>query len=176
MIEEAGLCPPLLAACEVLPEDPEQVGGHQLIMQVGKYFTLAEFTTSQTATRKGIRNVPTEKQIAAIKALCANVLDPLRETLGRPIIVTSGYRSPALNRAIGGSATSQHCKGEAADIIVPGLSVDGVVAAIRASGLPFDQLIREFSAWTHISFSITRERRQALKAVRVRGRVKYLPI
>lgn len=111
-----------------------------------------------------------------MKALCANLLDPLRAELDRPIVVSSGYRSPALNRAVHGSASSQHCKGEAADIIVPGLSVDEVVKAIRESGLPYDQLINEFGGWVHVSFSLVRERRQALRAVRSHGETKYVPI
>jgi hypothetical protein len=131
-------------------------------MKVGKFFTLQEFTVSQTATRRGIPNDPPEDVIDSIRALCSKVLDPLRRKLGKPIVVSSGYRSPELNEAIGGAASSQHCKGEAADIICPGVEVSDLVNAIREMDLPFDQLIHE-GTWVHVSYS-KRNRRQVLKA------------
>ena len=81
-----------------------------------KHFTLKELTRSSTAERLGIRNKPAVCEVAALERLVRYVLDPLRERYGRPVVVTSGYRSPALNRAVGGAATSQHLRGEAADI------------------------------------------------------------
>ena len=131
-------------------------------MKVGEFFTLEEFTTSQTATRRGIPNDPPEDVIDSIQALCVKILDPLRRKLSKPIVISSGYRSPELNKAIGGATNSQHCKGEAADIICPGASVSEVVEAIREMDLPFDQLIHE-GTWTHVSYS-DRSRRQVLKA------------
>ena len=92
-------------------------------MQLSRFFTLAELTHSDTATREGIANEPPAAQIDALRALCGAVLDPLREAVGRPVRITSGYRGPALNARIGGSATSQHSLCEAADLQVPGLDV-----------------------------------------------------
>ena len=81
-----------------------------------KHFSIRELSRSETASRKGINNTPNSAIVSALTALIDNVLDPLREKWGAPIIVTSGYRCPALNRAIGGASGSQHTKGEAADI------------------------------------------------------------
>lgn len=141
-------------------------------MKVGEFFTLDEFTVSQTATRRGIPNDPPEDVIDSIQALCLKILDPLRRKLGKPIVINSGYRSPELNKAIGGAATSQHCKGEAADIICPGVQVSDLVKAIREMDLPFDQLIDEFEDWTHVSYR-PNGRREVLKARRVNGGVTY---
>lgn len=139
-----------------------------------KYFTLKEFTFSQTAARRGIPNEPNLIHLANIQRLVTNVLDPLRELLDRPIRITSGYRSSQLNIAVGGSKTSQHCYGEAADIVVPGMTVDQVVEAIIQSGLPFDQLIHEFGDWTHVSYG-PRNRRQILRAHHVGSKTVYSP-
>ena len=81
-----------------------------------KFFTIEELTKSTTAQQKGIKNVPSKEEEQNLIALIENVLDPLREAYGKPIIVTSGYRCPALNRAVGGASTSQHMTGQAADI------------------------------------------------------------
>jgi hypothetical protein len=149
-------------------------------MKLGKHFTLAEFTASQTAARRGISNAPDDAAIAWLRQLVQRILDPLREHLGRPVVISSGYRSPALNKAIGGSTTSQHCLGQAADITVPGMTVPDLVATIRKLGLPFDQLIDEFSdgggGWVHVSYG-PRKRRQVLKATRgLGGRTVYREI
>jgi hypothetical protein len=145
-------------------------------MKVGNHFELSEFIVSQTAARHGLPNEPPVAAVKAIRALCANVLDPLREKLGSPVVISSGYRSPAVNAKVGGAASSQHCKGEAADIVCPGRTVKEVVALIRELGLPFDQLIDEFgdtaSGWTHISYG-PRNRREVLKARRRNGKVVY---
>ena len=142
------------------------------------HFTLAEFTTSQTAIRRGVDNTPDQLAINAMVALCERVLEPLRLYLGRPIVITSGYRRPALNALIGGSTKSQHCQGEAADLIVPGRSVHEVVATIRKLKLPFDQLIDEFSAdgagWVHVSHSPdSPQRGEVLIARRINNRTEY---
>lgn len=143
--------------------------------QLSANFSLAEMTASQTAARKGIRNDPDAKVIAALTALCVNVLEPVRAHFGRPVRVTSGYRSPRLNIAIGGSATSRHCFGEAADFTVPGVSNIEVCRWIAAN-LRFDQLIYEFgeSGWVHAGFG-GRMRQQLLTARRMGGKVQYLP-
>lgn len=121
-------------------------------MKVGKHFSLDEFTVTQEGTRRGLDNTPNAEVIENIKALCEKILDPLREAIGIPIVVTSGYRSPAVNKAVGGSRTSQHVQGMAADIIVPGWTVEHVVEKIRLLGLPVDQVIDEFTSWTHVSY------------------------
>lgn len=135
-----------------------------------KYFSLTEFSRSDTAGRRGIDNsIPPECR-RSIEALVDAVLDPLREAWGKPISVTSGYRCPALNRAVGGVATSQHLKGEAADIST-GNYVDNarLFQRIIDMHLPFDQLIFERGsietgpAWIHISHkSDGHNRRQIL--------------
>jgi hypothetical protein len=133
-------------------------------VQIGKYYKLEEFTDSQTATRFGLDNTPDANAVEALRALCANVLDPLREMLGRPIRITSGYRAPRVNRAIGGSPNSQHMAGEAADIKVDGLTAAQLFDFIRASDLPFDQLILEFGRWAHVSYSTSQRRQHCLVA------------
>lgn len=122
-------------------------------MNLSENFTLDEMTVSQEAVRSGVRNEPGEQHVEALQALCATVLQPLRDRLKRPIVVTSGFRSVNLNRRIGGSASSQHCKGEAADIMVPGMDTADVVDLIRAMRLPYDQVIDEFARWVHVSHS-----------------------
>lgn len=141
-------------------------------MNIGKHFTLAELTHSQAAARKGLKNDPDARALEYLQLLVRNVLDPLRESLGRPITVSSGYRSPLVNRAVGGASSSQHVLGQAADIVVPGMHVTEVVARIRALGLPFDQLIDEFGSWVHVSHG-PRNRRQTLRARRTSAGTKY---
>ncbi len=121
--------------------------------QLSNNFNLHEFTLSQTASRLEIAvNVPPESAIfQALQKLCTQVLQPLRDSLGRVIHITSGYRPPALNRHIGGSKRSQHMRGEAADIVVGGMNPLEVCQAIVRLNLPFDQLIHEFGRWTHVS-------------------------
>ena len=131
-----------------------------------KYFTIQELTISNTAQRKGIDNTPDQKAAAALTALVTNVLDPLREAWGRPIVVNSGYRCPKLNRAVGGVARSQHTKGEAADIRTLSnrrWENRQLYDLIRKLGLPFDQLIDEYDySWIHVSYSEGKNRRQVL--------------
>lgn len=140
--------------------------GHRL----SQNFTLGEFTRSQTAIRRGIRNVPTAEHVRNMELLCREVLEPLRAQFRRPVVISSGFRSAALNRAIGGSATSQHSQGEAADIEIPGVD-NRVVARWIRDNLVFDQLILEAyrpgvpnSGWVHVSYSRHRARKQVLTA------------
>lgn len=131
-------------------------------MNLSPHFTLAEMTVSQEAARRGIDNTPPPAVVDALKRTCQG-LEAVRVRLGcAPVIVSSGYRSPALNAAVGGSKNSQHMTGQAADIICPGFGGPAeVAAALRDSGIEYDQLILEFGRWVHISFA-PNPRRQAL--------------
>ena len=125
------------------------------------HFSLAELTASETAARKGIDNTPPEPVRAALQRTALG-LEAVRSLLGAPIIISSGYRSPALNKLVGGQRNSQHLTGEAADFIAPGFGPPAaIVARIVASAVDYDQVIVEYGRWVHISFSDT-ARRQAL--------------
>ena len=121
-----------------------------------KYFTLTELTKSATAMRKKIDNTPTEAVKKNLTALVDKVLDPLREAWGQPIVVSSGYRSPKLNRAVGGVASSQHLLGQAADIhTVSDKPSENkkLYDLIKKLKLPVDQCINEYGYnWIHISY------------------------
>ena len=136
-------------------------------MRLSRNFMLREFVNSTTASRKGISNKPTEVHLSNLKILIDNVIQPLRDKIG-PIRITSGYRSPALNRAIGGSSRSQHSKGMAADIqFVRDNEMDNKVIfdTILEMGLDFDQMINEFDyKWIHISYNQKKNRKQVLEA------------
>lgn len=124
-------------------------------MQLSRYFSLDEMVHSDTAKREGIPNQPDAQQVQSLKALCENVLDPLRDEIGRPIRVTSGYRGPQLNARIGGSPTSQHSHGQAADLQAPGMDVLELFKTVVRMGLPYDQVIYEAQSdsvrWVHVS-------------------------
>ena len=125
-----------------------------------KYFTLEELC----ATKTGLTNIPNWQAVENLKALVNNVLDPLRESWGKPIIVTSGFRCKAVNDKVGGVATSQHTKGEAADIDIgtPEKNKE-LFDFICKSGITFDQLLLENRGqWIHISYNINKNRQQIL--------------
>ena len=142
-------------------------------MQLSEHFELAEFLVSETAARRGIANEPTPEVIENLRRLCQLVLEPLRVKLARPVVITSGYRSPALNRAIGGSPTSHHMQGRAADLIVPGITPLAVCQAASQLKLPCVQIIHEFGRWTHLSVAISNERTQLLTAKLKQGKTVY---
>ena len=119
-------------------------------MKLTPNFTLEELTSSETAARLGLDNTPNETVKANLVRL-AKFLEEVRRVLGRPIMVNSAYRSPEVNKAIGSRPTSQHCLGCAADIRVPGLTPDNIVKEILKTNLEYDQLIREFDSWVHVS-------------------------
>lgn len=144
-------------------------------MKVSKYFNLEEFLRSDYAARHGIDMTPTQTIIKSLTALAVNVLDPLRDRAGCPIVVTSGYRPSELNAKIGGAATSQHVKGEAADIIATKITPFNLCKMIADAGLPFDQLIYEFGEWTHVSFREGKLRGEILTAKMVNGKAHYFP-
>lgn len=120
-------------------------------MQLSKHFTLSALTVTKT----GLENKPGEKEIKNLKRLCGTILEPLWDDVGE-IIVNSGFRSKEVNTKIGGSSTSQHPKGEAADIEVPGMEIEEIVKKIRDLKLPFHQLIDEHVGndfWVHVSIA-----------------------
>lgn len=143
-------------------------------MNLSRNFTLAELVHSQTAARRGLDNTPPPEVVAELERLARTVLQPLRDRLARPIVVSSGYRSPAVNRAVGGARESAHLFGRAADITVPGMTSREVCKAIVDGGLPFDQCIDEFGSWCHVAIAASVPRRQQLEARRAaNGRTVY---
>ena len=141
-------------------------------MKLTQHFNLAEFTQSQTATRKGIDNTPNSVIINNLTIVAAN-MEVVRTLLNNlPISISSGYRSPALNKTVGGSKTSAHVEGWACDFICPAFGTPvQVVDKLKASDLVFDQIIEE-GTWVHISFAPTR-RKQVLKATFKNGKASY---
>ena len=136
-------------------------------MRLSKNFVLSEITRSNTARRKGISNEPEKEHLANLQTLVTELIQPMRDAIG-PIRVTSGYRSPKLNRAIGGSGRSQHCKGQAMDLQfwkAGEMNNKVMYYWILDSGLEFDQMINEFDyAWIHISFNSGKNRKRVLEA------------
>lgn len=133
-----------------------------------KYFTIDELSASTEARKMGIDNTPTSEAIANLTELVEHVLDPLRDKYGHPIMVSSGYRCPRLNRAVGGEEASQHVKGEAADIYVTRPKEMAELFALIYYTLPFDQLIwergtDEAPAWIHVSYREGLNRRECLR-------------
>ena len=120
-------------------------------MQLSKHFTLEELTFSDAAQRHGIDNTPNDETIENLKRLCALVLEPIRDIVHKPVQVTSGYRCPIVNSLVGSKVTSQHIRGCAADIKIPGVTPDVLIKAIIGAGLPYEQVILEYRSWTHIS-------------------------
>ena len=136
-------------------------------MRLSKNFVLSEITRSNTAKRKGISNEPKQEHLINLQRLVTNLIQPIRDELG-PIRVTSGYRSPKLNRSIGGSTKSQHCKGEACDLQFwkDGQMINKEIYSwVLKSDIEFDQMINEFDfAWIHISLKEKNNRKQVLEA------------
>jgi len=141
-------------------------------MNLSAHVTLAEFENSPTATTYGINNKMSLSQIESAKLLCENVFEPLRIHLNTPIKISSGYRSPQLNKMIKGSLSSQHCKAEAMDIKIGAKGFHFI-----KDKLEFDQLIWEFGndenpSWVHVSYS-SKNRKQVLKATKKNGKTIY---
>lgn len=135
-------------------------------------FNLEEFLISQAAERMGYDNTPEEYMCYNLFELCNNVLQPLRDLVGLPVIIISGYRSLEANAAIGANHNSQHMEGQAADFIIPGLSLVKVFNTIYKN-LPYDQLIFEFGKWIHVSYDIEENRKQAMISTNVAGNTIY---
>ena len=150
-------------------------------MKISEHFSLQELTKSQTGERLGIDNLPSDAHLASLTLLCKKVLEPIRAHYGRAVTINSGYRGPALNKAVGGAATSQHCKGEAADIEIAGVA-NGDLANWIKINLDYDQLILECykrgvpdSGWVHVSYKTADNRKQELTASVVGGKMTYTP-
>jgi hypothetical protein len=149
-------------------------------MNLSRFFTLAEMTRSDAATRANIPNEATPAAIENLTALCTNVLDPLRDAIGGPIKVSSGYRGPALNTLIHGAKRSQHLEGKAADIQAAGKSVLELFKTVIRLNLPFDQLIYEAQSptvvWVHVSHNAAGNRGQIMTAEFENGRAVRYPV
>lgn len=149
-------------------------------MKLTQNFSLSELTRSQTATRRGIENQPNDEQLANLVALCECVLQPIRDHFGKSVRISSGLRVPELNAAIGGSTTSDHCRGMAADIEVHPVDNLELARWIEGSGLAFRQLILEYydgtpdSGWIHVSYDPADNKRQVLTATKQGGKTVYL--
>jgi len=149
-------------------------------MNLSANFSLKELTKSDTATRLGIDNTPDEETIDNLKTLCDKVLQPVRDHFGKSVTVNSAYRSPESNAAVGGSKTSDHCKGQAADIEIEGIP-NAELAQWIMDNLEYSQLILEFytrgipdSGWVHVSYDPNNLKKQELTAVKVAGKTQYL--
>ncbi len=147
-----------------------------------EHFTVEELTASPTAKAKGIANTPTPEHLENMRYVCEKILEPVRNHFGKPVTINSSYRCPALNKAVGGSTTSQHVNGEAVDFEIQGIS-NKVVADWVSENLEFDQVILEFyvegdknSGWVHASIKKGGgNRKQKLIAKKDGSSTKYLP-
>jgi hypothetical protein len=149
-------------------------------MNLTKNFTLAEMTKSETALRHGLENNPGEQELAAMKLLAEKVLQPVRDHFKKGVKVNSAYRHPDVNQRVGGSRNSDHTRGQAADIEIPGVANAELAEWIR-DNLEFRQLILEFytpgipdSGWVHVSYVAEDNKKEVLTATRKDGKTVYL--
>ena len=149
-------------------------------MNLSKNFTLSEMVKSETALRHDMDNAPSQEVISNLQELAVNVLQPVRDHFDKGVKVNSGYRSPDVNAKVGGSRTSDHCRGMAADIEIPGVPNAELAEWIKAN-LPFTQVILEFytqgvpdSGWVHVSYDPANLKKQTLTAVKQDGKTVYL--
>jgi hypothetical protein len=149
-------------------------------MNLSANFSLKELTKSDTATRLGIDNTPDDEAIDNLKTLCEKVLQPVRDHFGKTVTVNSGFRSSETNQATGGSKSSDHVKGQAADIEIAGVA-NADLAQWIMDNLDYTQLILEFytqgipdSGWVHVSYDPNNLKKQELTAVKVAGKTQYL--
>jgi hypothetical protein len=149
-------------------------------MNLTKNFTLSEMTKSETALRHGIDNTPGEQEMSALKVLAEKVLQPIRDHFQKGVKVNSAYRSPEVNQKVGGSRTSDHCRGQAADIEIPGVA-NAELAQWIVDNLAFRQVILEFytqgipdSGWVHVSYVAEDNKKQVLTAIKKDGKTVYL--
>tara|TARA_R100000951_G_scaffold92409_2_gene80847 strand:- start:762 stop:1226 length:465 start_codon:yes stop_codon:yes gene_type:complete len=151
-------------------------------MNISEHVSLKEATRSNTAKRLGIENMPDSETLITMQITAEHIFEPLRNKFKEPIYISSFYRSSELNKAIGGSTSSQHCKGEAIDIDdVYSKATNADFFNYIKDKLEFDQLIWEFGddenpAWVHVSYNLGKNRMRVLKAVKENGRTKYINI
>ena len=141
-----------------------------MVMKLSKNFSLEEMCRSNTARVRGLPNVPNAEQVKNLQQLCENVLQPLRDHLGKPVAINSGFRSQAVNMAVGGAKNSQHTKGEAADIKCKDYPYAKKIYAWIMDNLEFDQVILERkgkAVWVHVSFRTNGKNRQ--QALQIKG-------
>jgi len=152
-------------------------------MNLTENVSLKELTKSESATRFGISNEPTEEALSNLQKLATHILQPVRDHFGKPLIITSGYRSPELCLKIGSTTTSQHTKGQASDFEIGGIANKDLSDWIHQN-LDYDQLILEFwkpedanSGWVHCSYKGKgQNRKQYLRAFTENGKTKYEPM
>lgn len=146
-------------------------------MKLTNNFSLSEMLISGAAYRYKYYEqfAPSENVVQNLKELCENVLQPLRDNLGVPVHVSSGYRCKRVNDKIGGAKTSQHVKGQAADIQIAGITTIDVCKKIVEMGINFDQMIEEYGSWVHISFNARNNRKQILQKAQGTGYRPYDP-
>lgn len=148
-------------------------------MIITKNLTLQELIHSNTAKAKGIDNSPTNEHLRNLIEIANNIFQPLRDAIGKPIRISSGYRSEKLNKAVGGSKTSQHNKGQALDLVATtGFTNKDIFDYIKKN-LEFDQMIWEFGTdknpdWVHVSYNKGKNRKQVLKAIKKDGKTVYI--
>ena len=152
--------------------DESRFGMTNSLLKLSKNFYLKEFVISQVAERHGYRNEPNEKQIENLRLLCVNVLQPLREIIGVPVFINSGFRSFDVNAAVGGKFNSQHLEGKAADFVVPSMNLVDVFNIILQK-LLFDQLIYEFGKWIHVSWNSETNRKDVMISKKFYGKTVY---
>ena len=141
-------------------------------MKLTKNFTLEEFVNSETALKHGIENKPTEKDVYRIQILCEKLLQPLRERIGKPVIINSGFRCKELNQLVGGVSNSQHLKGQAADIHIPGMGLKEAFSILQRKFI-YDQAILELNKWIHVSYDLWDNRIEALVAYSDNEKIRY---
>lgn len=144
-------------------------------LQLSKNFWLREFLWSDAAVRMGRNIVPTDADIKNLQRLCHEVLQPIRDAIAKPMVITSGLRPPWLNTLIGGARNSEHISARAADFKVVGMTPYEATMVISKMDLPWNQLIHEFGSWTHISVAIagTNPNREILTATRADTKTVY---
>jgi uncharacterized protein YcbK (DUF882 family) len=150
-------------------------------MNLTANFTLSEMVKSETALRHDMDNTPGEAEIASLRLLCEKILQPVREHYGKGVKVNSGFRHPEVNAKVGGSKTSDHCKGRAADIEIPSVA-NADLALHIVDTYKFTQVILEFytpgvpdSGWVHVSYDPANLKSQVLTATKKDGKTVYLP-
>ena len=126
-------------------------------------FSISELIKSDKAKQHNIKNIPSISQVDNMLNLIFYCLQPIRDYLGKPMIISSGYRCPELNKLVGGVSNSQHLEGKAVDFTVPGESVQSIIFKIQTSNIEYDQLINEYDKWVHISFNKGNNRKQFKK-------------